>query len=475
MGTRIYALTDSHQEARNLAGILSGIEGFEKTMNTPFLVLDCGDLFKGIYDKDLCVNTYIKFKKQNPLANIIITIGNNDFGFDIKNFEYYKSVVKKLGHAGIDVVCGNLVPSDICQKYKIININNSKILVTGFCLPTSVTKNFGYEFKNSYEALKNIKENLKENYDKLIVLNHHWYPYSKELKEISEKNGMTIDLIIGGHEHSPIQPDFENNIFYPLAFAKSLYTMELDNKIKNIKEYPVDKFKVSPQLEAPIIKYENETNLHTPIAKRVLNLVKRYSEPCALGTFISDNMKKIAKTQIAFHSTGFTMYHLKTEESNVITNYDFKRVICASTPIVKIEISTVELKKVFENATLKRMYKNNGNSRFLQCSGNIKITGLGDEISKSYQIIQIEIDGEELLDSQGKPIDPNRKFSCAIDAFIASGEQGFDLLKNLKQVPVLDAEGNKIQLNNLLFNSLKQAQSEYPPNTQYPAFKIIDL
>ena len=51
METNIYAITDSHQESRNLSKLLSGVYNFEKDSKTPFLLLDSGDLFKGIYDK----------------------------------------------------------------------------------------------------------------------------------------------------------------------------------------------------------------------------------------------------------------------------------------------------------------------------------------------------------------------------------------------------------------------------------------
>ena len=55
--TRIYALTDSHQESRNLSQLLSGIYQLEKCNNEPFLILDAGDIFKGIYEKAFTSST----------------------------------------------------------------------------------------------------------------------------------------------------------------------------------------------------------------------------------------------------------------------------------------------------------------------------------------------------------------------------------------------------------------------------------
>ena len=473
----IYALTDSHQEARNLAMIFSGIYSLEESLSNPFLVLDCGDLFKGIYDKNLSVDLYLEFKKTFPQAKIVLTLGNNDFGFVKSDFEYLQSTIDKFSDAGIFVVCANLnnikESKTLVPEYKIIDTGLQKILVTGFCLNNSCAKKFGYELIDPQIAYKNLIDTVDEPYDKVIVLNHHWYPYSKALKEYSQSIGKEIDLIIGGHEHSVIAPDFENNIYYPLSFARSFYF--ISESLKKIEQIDIKTVEPIENFLIPVEEYEKETQLFAPVVKRVLNLVKSYSQPCPLGTFISDNMKRVAKTDIAFHSTGFTMYHLSTKDSDVITKYDFDHVMCASTAISKIVITVEELKKVFENATSKRMYKNNGNARFLQCSHNIKLTGRGNLDDLSYRIVQIEINGEKLLDENSKPIDPKREYTCAIDNYIGNGEQGFEVLANIQKIPVTDNAGKNVKLKDLLLESLKIAQNKYSFKTEYPAFELIDL
>lgn len=480
METNIYAITDSHQESSHLSRLLSGVYNFEKNNTKPFLLLDGGDLFKGIYEKDLSVNAYLKIKELLPQAEIFITLGNNDFGFNKTDFEYLKTTVKKFENAGINTICGNLIEQQTGQhacwvpKYKIVEINNQKILITGFCVNNSCVKKFGLELMQPELAFENIINSVNENYDKIIVLNHHWYTYSKALKDFAKTKGINIDLIIGGHEHSPIKPDYENNIFYPLAFARTLYKMTLDKKIENIEEIHFEKIKFIPEFEKPIKDYEEKTQLKTPIAKRVLNLTKCYSEPCPLGTFISDNMKKIGNTDIAFHSTGYTMYHLRLEDSNVVTKYDLEQVMCATSTLEKIDINVDQLKKVFENATLNRMYKSQGNSRFVQCSQNIEITGIGSTDDKTYKILQIAINGENLLDENQNPIDKNCIFSCTIDPYIGNGEQGFDVLKNIPKTKVL-IDGKEIKINDLFYNAIKNAPKEHPEESEYPSFKLIDL
>ena len=60
MAITVYALTDSHQECRNLCTLLSGIKE-DYISAKPFIVLDCGDLFKGIYKRDLSVVSVSKY------------------------------------------------------------------------------------------------------------------------------------------------------------------------------------------------------------------------------------------------------------------------------------------------------------------------------------------------------------------------------------------------------------------------------
>lgn len=475
MNTTIYAITDSHQESRNLSRLLSEIYNVEKDNSKPCIILDAGDLFKGIYDKDMSVNAYLKIKELLPNSEIILTIGNNDFGFIKKDFEYLKKTVEKFHQSGISVVCANLtdsktnLPIENIKKYKILDINGERILITGFCLDNSCAKKFKCELAPPEQCFIDLINSITEQFDKIVVLNHHWYTYSKSLLDFANSKGVKIDLIIGGHEHSPIPPDYENNIYYPLSFARTMY------KISNtIEQIPLEKCNFIPQLELPIIEYERQTRLKAPLANRVLNLTKCYSDACPLGTFISDEMKRLGNTDIAFHSTGFTMYPLRLEDSKYVTRYDLERVMCNTDATIEtIEITVEQLKKVFENAAEFRMLKNQGNAKFLQCSQNIEIQGRGNKQDNTYEIFQISINGEKLLDKTHNPIDSKRKFTCTIDPFIGSGEQGFEVLKNIPKTKILK-NGKEIKINDMFYSAVINAEKFYT-NPNYPSFKFTDL
>jgi len=480
VSTNIYAITDSHQESRNLSCLLSGIYSCEKSSDKPFLLLDAGDLFKGIYDRDLSVNAYLKFKELLPHAQIFITIGNNDFGFKKADFEYLKLAIEKFTAAGINIVCANIIDNetgknvDWAARYKIITINNQRVLIIGFCLNNSCANKFKCTLLEIKQSFKELISEINEPYDKLIILNHHWYSESKNLYDYALLNNIKPDLIIGGHEHSKIQPDYENNIYYPHSFARSMYKIKMDETINSVEEITIENIDFIPEFETPIIEYEQKTKLKEPIARRVLNLPKKYSEACPLGTFISDCMKKAGNTDIAFHSTGFSMYPLFLDDSEVITKYDLQRVMCAASTIEKIEITTAQLKEVFENTAENRMLKDRGNAKFLQCSQNITITGHGCVETGIYKILQITINGENLLDENQNPIEPERKFTCTIDPYIGAGEQGFCVLKDIPKTKVLQ-NGKEIPINELLEQSLIEAGKQIDKPYTYPSFKYIDV
>ena len=139
-----------------------------------------------------------------------------------------------------------------------------------------------------------------------------------------------------------------------------------------------------------------------------------------------------------------------------------------------MELYASDLKQVFENALSLRMYRNRGNTKFVQCSNNITVTGKGNPEDKTYKVMQINIDGIDLLDDKGEPKDKNKKYTCTTDAYIAAGEQGFEVLKNIPSTPVLD-NGEKISLNQVLYKSLLYAEKTFDGNPKYPCFKIIDL
>ena len=241
--------------------------------------------------------------------------------------------------------------------------------------------------------------------------------------------------------------------------------LENNNGIKSIHDLEIIDnagLKVEPFLEQDLHEYEIASGLMQNIAPRVLNLTKKYNEPCPLGTFLADKMKETSQSDIAFFSTGFLMGPLVYKENEHISNYDLKKTISADNYIETVYLTSEELKNVLQHAM--RIYsKNKPNSKFLQCSGNMKIEG-----RYNYDLDEWEVKDIYIND---KLIQPQKVYKCCIDSYIANGGQGFKTLQEKDKSPVLK-EDEPVTLTEVLIASLKQAPMEFKSGTEYPAWTI---
>ncbi|MBP7212356.1 bifunctional metallophosphatase/5'-nucleotidase [bacterium] len=479
--TKIYAITDTHQETRKTCKFLSKILQDTK-QDKNVLLLNCGDIFKGIYPKELEKDSYIKMKEAKPDIEMVMTLGNNDFGFNKESLTFLIDTVKDFAKKGIHTVCANIFDStgkrpDWIRPYTIINRDGDKNLVTGFCIDNINTSKYGIIPKKQQEVLTEITNAIKnEKPDNVIILNHDYMPSSQEIVNTCKADGINVDLVVGGHDHEFIQPDKERKIFYPHAFGDTMYKMNIvnDGNIKQLKDAELitnDNIKLNPLFEKDIEKFEDESHLMEKIAPSTLNLTKEYSNPSPLGSFLADNMKSVAKSDIAFFSTGFLMKPLEYKPESYITNYNLKKAIIAETPIKTVELNNSQIKEVFDHALKSRGY-GVSNPRFLQSSNNVKIIGEDNSKAKEFVIKQIYINNKPILDSNANPIKSNKKYKCAIDSYIADGGQGYTLLQQAPQKVVIK-DGTDVKINEVLVKALKEASVKYKAGESYPNFEII--
>jgi len=480
----IFAITDCHQEARKLCCLFGGIinrvaDGGENT-----LICDCGDLFKGIYDKQLCVDAYIKLRKQLPEAKIVIAVGNNDFGFNNVGFDFLVQTAKKFNQSNIHFLCANIIDLKTgkypkwVDPYILLDINGKKILVTAFCFNMMKMQKYGLKMTGITESFVQMLDTVKYiNPDAFIVLNHALMPSSLELYSQAQKHGVTIDLLVGGHEHSVMEPIEDKRIYYPQAFSRTMLSFDLDMSVKptelTLKEVISNKQEnLLPVFADDIEKFEQKSGLNIPVAVSTLNLTRDYSDPCPLGSFVADLMRSAAKTQIAMISTGYMTHALRYEKDKMLTMYNIERAYSAETMIQTVNLKAEELKSVFNNALRTRYTQHYGNTRFLQCSQNICVYCKKNE-DNTAEVIQIIINGEKLFDENGKPLYPQETISCAIDPYIGSGELGFDVLRPLSKNTLMK-DNKLVKIKELFLSGIKEAPQKYQAGSSYPCYKIFD-
>ena len=233
--SKIFAIADSHQDTRNAAKLLSKILKDSKTVNNA-LFLHCGDIFEGIYDKNLERDCYIKAKETKPDLEMVFTLGNHDFGYDEKSLGYFMDVVKKFTQKGMQIVSANLFDNkgkrfDGVTPYTIINRDGDRNFVTGFCINEMQSKGLKYVTSVPYETvIDDLKQAIEiEKPDNIIVLNHDFMTGSQKLVDYCKSKGINIDLVIGGHTHEYEAPDEFRHIYYPQTYGEEMYYIDLEH------------------------------------------------------------------------------------------------------------------------------------------------------------------------------------------------------------------------------------------------------
>lgn len=470
--TTIIATTDSHQETRKTSALLS--EALRRAKGKKnVLFLNGGDFFKGVYPRELERDSFLIAKEAAPDIEMVTTVGNNDFGFNQNQLDFFIQSMRDFAKKKIQVVCANIFNTsgerpDWLKPYTIVERDGDRSLITGLCINNINSAKFGIVAKNRTEVLKEIADAVKrEKPDNFIVLNHDFMLASQSLINELAKYLVKPDLILGGHEHEPIKPDIEHHIYYPEAFSNNMLIMNLKNNngkttISDLDIVPSDNLKIEPSFEKRIIEYEKTSGLTQNIAPRILNLTKKYSEPCPIGSFLADEMKKVSDSDIAFFSTGFLMSPLEYRKNDFINNYDFKKTICAENAIETVYLSADELKQVFQNS-LATFGKPKPNAKFLQCSSNVRVIGTLNKATDIWEVKDIYIDD--------KPIESERQYKCCIDSYIANGGQGFSILQQ-KGKNAVEKNGITYTISNTLIEGLKNAPNNYKAGTEYSAFEI---
>lgn len=485
--TRIFAITDSHQETRRTASFLSKILQ-DKNADNNDVFLHCGDFYGGIYPSRLERDCYIKMKKVRPNLEMIMTIGNHDFGYDYNGFKFLLKTIKQFNKNGIKVVCSNLTdPSgsnfEGILPYTVIERDGDKTLVTGFCTRTLGKQGQKYaKVTNQSQKIDELVNAIeKEKPDNIIILNHDFLDTSIELIDKLKDRGIKIDLLIGGHDHRPVEACIPEHIYYPAVFSKEMHIFDIVNdngkkelKLEEIIKNSDDKPLISPLFKPQIETFEEKEKLFKPLSKSVLNLIHIYSEPCSYGTFFADTVKEFANADIGFISSGFIKSSLPYKKGGFITTYDLMQSMPTKTPVYTSLLTINELKEVISHALKIRGDLNaGGNPRFLQFSNNVKIKGKRNFKEKRFDIEQIYINNTPLLKNNGEPIDKKKTFKCAMDKFIASGGQQFSTFYKKRCHPVY-INGKPSKINEVLTAGIIKAQNLYKEGYEYPCFKIIE-
>lgn len=463
--TNFYAMTDIHQNAEKHCKMIWEILKNPDISKT--VILDNGDIFKGLFPKYTLMHTYARAKKFSPELEIVYNVGNNDPGFTEIDRYLFDKYLNILHQSGIKTISANLIdettgltPKGI-KPYAIIERDGDKLMYVGFVINKLKHNAGGIITTDPIETLEKITPKLKNEMEKnqckgLVFMVHDSEDSALKLSKKAEELGLQPDFVIGGHVH---QPHFNKEFFhiYPEPFGKSMINFDLnikDNKhrIANFNEIFSENcdLGVFSQL---INKAKKNEKFDEPIAKSVTRLKHRYQTEydmkfSQLGTFYADGIKDITKSDVGFVPKSWMYDSLSKKNGNIV-----KLDILTSFPrpfkrITQVTMKPDELKAFHQYEITKK-------GKLYDASNNFELT-----INKNNEITQIHIDGKPLFNPDGTAINPDKEYKVALNAHTA------------EKLDYPQKESRKTMYDGIV-HGLKRIEKEFLPNEEYPITKLI--
>lgn len=410
----IFHDNDQHGVIDSFASLQHLVEKSRQKYCSVFLV-NSGDIFSGnpIVDQ-YSPPGYPMIFLMNQLAYDVMTIGNHDFDYGQENLD---SLITK---ANFPILAANIAVEDSIlpdfPAYKVLETPNGiEIAFLGLTevnaetkLPSTLPNNVkGLKFKTGLEAINDFLY-LSDSFDLVIILSHQGLNEDQKLAAMLDSG--LINLIIGGHSHTPLfQPLIHNNIPIVQAGYNHRYVGKVKLKLHNrdlvkISAGLVDLWSVEEQ-DQKIKEYINEFN-HAFKTEIIGENLTPLSSRAQLGSLMANSIKSSLGLDIAFQNHGgIRLNYLSASE---IVNSDIYALEPFGNNIVVFEMSKADLKSLIAYS----FTRNNRNRIDLYPAGI------------SYEILFVRsnntISDISIYCFEGKPLCREKIFSVGLTSYVAS-------------------------------------------------------
>ncbi|MEO6693787.1 MAG: bifunctional UDP-sugar hydrolase/5'-nucleotidase [Ignavibacteria bacterium] len=390
------------------------------------ILLNGGDDFQGSP-----ISSITRGNSQIELLNLYgldaFVIGNHDFDYGQYSLD---SALKK---ATFNYLSANVYDKSknntFAKPYIIKKINGIKCGVIGITaldlMTLTVPKNVSELRMLNTDSVINagIKYLKKNKCDIIILLTHIGFDNDKKLASKFHKD---VDIIIGGHSHTPLfKPEIRNGVIIAQAGSYSRWLGEVDLKI-DLKKDTIVSFKtrlVETKMDSLIYDHKAQEKVEAMVAGIQGDLMKvigsletdwkrGFSEESNLGQWEADAIKNRVKSDVTFINSGGIRKDLS---KGMITINDIWEINPFGNTIVTFDISGKGLKEIFRNNIKNFVNEVNelGSSDRIIVSGvrvvyDSKIVLEGGE---NY-IIEMNVNGEN--------IDENKIYTVSTNNYVGS-------------------------------------------------------
>ncbi len=420
--------------------IASYISQVKDNKNT--LIIDAGDAFHG--------DTVANLSQGQAVLSIMNEIGYNYFLPGNHDFNFGKERLSKLVHDGsFKTICSNLLNEGMpmFEENDIFEIGGVKIGIFGLTSPELITKSNlknieGIEVTPPIEAAKKQVEFLKGKGADFIILISHLGILSPEESWSSyavRDNVSGIDLIIDSHSHN-VLADFNQSEGKAVITSAGIggqnvgvIDITIKDKIKEIKPYNLDfhDFKDIPKNEKVEEIIKSETDKIKPVLEQKIGYTNVYLngdresiriKETNLAKITGEAILKETGADIAFLNAGAFRSSIEVGD---IKMADVLRVFSLGHCIVTKSVSGENIIKALELAL--RQYPEMS-ALFPQIAG-MTFEIIGTEGNNKVKDVIIN----------GSKIDQKKEYIFATNDFLASGGDGFDMIKSSKELKQFDS------------------------------------
>jgi len=376
----------------------------------------------------------------NALGTDLAVLGNHEFDFG-------DDVLKaRMNESKFPWLAGNLTGADgklfhTAIATTIKEYGGLKFGFFGIITPDTqhlASPGKDLKFENYVAASERMVKQLRDaGADVVIGLSH---VNIAEDQEIARKV-KGIDLLVGGHDHNPITYLEGTTLIHKAGYdAHWLAVIDLQVSKRPQASGParvevmhawkmVPTMGVQPDPEiAAIVKKHNDkldAELNVEIGTSTVAMSSKRDDvrtkETAIGNLISDAIREAVGADVGL-TNGGGIRGDKTYEANVVLK---RRDILTELPFgnktVLLELKGSDLKEAMETS-VGRVEEKQG--RFMQVSGMTLV--YDPKAPRGQRVVEIKVGGQ--------PLDPNKTYKVATNEYVASGGDGFEVLKKGKSM-----------------------------------------
>jgi 5'-nucleotidase/UDP-sugar diphosphatase len=384
------------------------------------LLLDAGDLMTGNPICDMEVGgaeggALVGF--MNRVGYDGFTPGNHDFDKGYDNF------MALMGRFRCPVICANLLSADgvpiVPEAYHIYRVGPFRVGVIGLMMD-DLARDLGGETAAKVrvaplvETAKEMAAKLDPETDVLILVTHQGVD---EDRALAEAVGPVVDLIVGGHSHTPLgQPKLVNGVLIVQAGCGLENLGRIDLKIRDDRVVAYEGHLIAlytegidpdPALAAEVAAYQAKIDAEYGEVLATLEApwTRNYYGESSVGDFTADALRAWGKTDVAFMNSGGIRKNVAAGE---LTRLDMYELFPFLNEIVTFEVTGAELLTII---------RTNARSALVRDHGILQVSGLTYQWRPRGEEV-------EILDARvgGEPIDPARTYTGTTGHFIVADQ-----------------------------------------------------